>query len=139
MCLKSGAPGGLFTPTMTFGALLGGLLGEGWSYLAPTTSKDSYAIVGGWGNAGLGITRSDFFRSVHAGVDESHWCPDRTFVDRSCGCHTDGEETGSSLDLLNSGLTFLAGGLRGKGPSEPITVSLFFNTQRRETGRNSPD
>ena len=46
MCLKSGAPGGLFTPTMTFGALLGGLLGEGWSYLAPTTSKDSYAIVG---------------------------------------------------------------------------------------------
>jgi CIC family chloride channel protein len=46
MCLKSGAPGGLFTPTMTFGALLGGLLGEGWSYFAPTTSKDSYAIVG---------------------------------------------------------------------------------------------
>ena len=46
MCLKSGAPGGLFTPTMTFGALLGGLLGEGWSFLAPATSKDSYAIVG---------------------------------------------------------------------------------------------
>lgn len=46
MCLKSGAPGGLFTPTMTFGALLGGLLGEGWSHLAPGTSKDSYAIVG---------------------------------------------------------------------------------------------
>ena len=46
MCLKSGAPGGLFTPTMTFGALLGGLLGEGWSHMAPATSKDSYAIVG---------------------------------------------------------------------------------------------
>jgi CIC family chloride channel protein len=46
MCLKSGAPGGLFTPTMTFGALLGALLGEGWSYMAPATSKDSYAIVG---------------------------------------------------------------------------------------------
>jgi len=46
MCLKSGAPGGLFTPTMTFGALLGGLLGEGWSFLAPATSKDSYAILG---------------------------------------------------------------------------------------------
>ena len=45
-CLKSGAPGGLFTPTMTFGALLGGLLGEGWSHLAPATAKDSYAIVG---------------------------------------------------------------------------------------------
>ncbi len=46
MCLKSGAPGGLFTPTMTFGALLGGLFGEGWSHLAPSVSKDSYAIVG---------------------------------------------------------------------------------------------
>jgi CIC family chloride channel protein len=46
MCLKSGAPGGLFTPTMTFGALLGGLLGQGWSHVAPATSKDSYAIVG---------------------------------------------------------------------------------------------
>lgn len=46
MCLKSGAPGGLFTPTMTFGTLLGGLLGEAWSYLAPSTSRDSYAIVG---------------------------------------------------------------------------------------------
>ena len=45
-CLKSGAPGGLFTPTMTFGALLGGLLGEGWSFVAPATAKDSYAIVG---------------------------------------------------------------------------------------------
>jgi CIC family chloride channel protein len=46
MCLKSGAPGALFMPPMTFGALLGGLLGEGWSYLAPAISKDSYAIVG---------------------------------------------------------------------------------------------
>jgi H+/Cl- antiporter ClcA len=46
MCLKAGAPGGLFTPTMTFGALLGGLLGEGWTFMAPATSKDSYAIVG---------------------------------------------------------------------------------------------
>lgn len=46
MCLKSGAPGGLFTPTITFGALIGGLLGEGWSYLAPAISKESYAIVG---------------------------------------------------------------------------------------------
>ena len=46
LCLKVGAPGGLFTPTMTFGALLGGLLGEGWSHMAPRASKDSYAIVG---------------------------------------------------------------------------------------------
>ena len=65
MCLKSGAPGGLFTPTMTFGALLGGLLGEGWSYLAPATSKDSYAIVGGrarcWPSASQGPISSVVF------------------------------------------------------------------------------
>jgi CIC family chloride channel protein len=46
LCLKAGTPGGLFTPTMTFGALLGGLLGQAWSFLAPNTSKDTYAIVG---------------------------------------------------------------------------------------------
>ncbi len=46
LCLKAGTPGGLFTPTMTFGALLGGLLGQGWSYVAPGTAKDSYAILG---------------------------------------------------------------------------------------------
>jgi CIC family chloride channel protein len=46
MCLKAGAPGGLFTPTMTFGALLGGVLGQGWSRFEPGTAKDSYAILG---------------------------------------------------------------------------------------------
>ena len=46
LCLKSGVPGGLFTPTMTFGALLGGLMGEGWSMLRQAISKDSYAIIG---------------------------------------------------------------------------------------------
>ena len=35
LCLKSGEPGGLFAPTMTFGELLVGLLGEGWSDQAP--------------------------------------------------------------------------------------------------------
>ena len=46
LCLKAGTPGGLFTPTMTFGALLGALLGKVASFVAPGTSKDSYAIVG---------------------------------------------------------------------------------------------
>jgi len=46
MCLKSGAPGSSFTPTITFGALIGGLFGEGWSYMAPAISKESYAVVG---------------------------------------------------------------------------------------------
>jgi CIC family chloride channel protein len=46
LCLRSGVPGGLFTLTMTFGALLCGLLGEGFRHLASGTPKDTYAIIG---------------------------------------------------------------------------------------------
>lgn len=46
-CLGSGAPGGLFTPTLTFGVLFGGLLGHAWSVLWPGAPAGSYAIIGG--------------------------------------------------------------------------------------------
>lgn len=46
-CLGSGAPGGLFTPTLVLGATLGGLLGAGWSQLWPGAPLGSYAIIGG--------------------------------------------------------------------------------------------
>ncbi len=46
LCLRAGAPGGLFTPTMTIGGLAGALLGQGWSYVFPHTDKRSYAAVG---------------------------------------------------------------------------------------------
>jgi CIC family chloride channel protein len=46
-CLGSGAPGGLFTPTLAYGVLLGGLLGAGWSQLWPGAPAGSYAIIGG--------------------------------------------------------------------------------------------
>jgi CIC family chloride channel protein len=46
-CLGSGAPGGLFTPTLTYGVLLGGLLGWAWSQLWPGAPLGSYAIIGG--------------------------------------------------------------------------------------------
>jgi len=46
-CLGSGAPGGLFTPTLTLGVLLGGLCGEAWTQLWPGAPLGSYAIVGG--------------------------------------------------------------------------------------------
>lgn len=46
-CLGSGAPGGLFTPTLTFGVLLGGLLGEAWTHLWPGAPLGSYAVIGG--------------------------------------------------------------------------------------------
>jgi H+/Cl- antiporter ClcA len=46
-CLGSGAPGGLFTPTLTYGVLFGGLLGLGWSQLWPGSAEGSYAVIGG--------------------------------------------------------------------------------------------
>jgi chloride channel protein, CIC family len=46
VCLGSGTPGGLFTPTLTFGALLGALFGYGWSFLWPGSSLASYSLVG---------------------------------------------------------------------------------------------
>jgi chloride channel protein, CIC family len=46
-CLSSGAPGGLFTPTLTYGVLLGGLLGEAWTQIWPGSPLGAYAIIGG--------------------------------------------------------------------------------------------
>ena len=46
-CVASGAPGGLFTPSLTFGALLGALAGHLWSNLWPGGAPGSYAVLGG--------------------------------------------------------------------------------------------
>ncbi len=46
-CLGSGAPGGLFTPTLTYGVLFGGLLGHAWNLLWPGSAEGSYALIGG--------------------------------------------------------------------------------------------
>ncbi|MFL5864057.1 MAG: chloride channel protein [Solirubrobacteraceae bacterium] len=46
-CLWTGSPGGLFTPSLTIGALLAGILGTGWLHLFPGTRIGSYAIIGG--------------------------------------------------------------------------------------------
>ena len=46
-CLGSGAPGGLFTPTLTIGVLFGAVLGHGWAALWPGAPLGSYAIIGG--------------------------------------------------------------------------------------------
>ncbi len=45
LCLRSGAAGGLFTPTLTFGALLGALLGHLWSLAWPGAPLGSYAVI----------------------------------------------------------------------------------------------
>jgi H+/Cl- antiporter ClcA len=44
--LRSGVPGGLFTPTMTFGALLGATFGEAWSHIFAGADKRSCALLG---------------------------------------------------------------------------------------------
>ena len=45
-CLGSGAPGGLFTPTIAFGAALGGLAGAGWALVWPSAPAGAFALVG---------------------------------------------------------------------------------------------
>jgi H+/Cl- antiporter ClcA len=45
-CLGSGAPGGLFTPTLTYGALFGAMLGHAWAFFWPGAQLGTYAIIG---------------------------------------------------------------------------------------------
>jgi chloride channel protein, CIC family len=46
LCLRSGAPGGLFTPSLTVGALLGGVLGHAWSWFWPGVPPGLFALLG---------------------------------------------------------------------------------------------
>jgi len=46
ICMRSGVPGGLFTPSLTFGALLGAALGHAWSVLWPGTPLGFFALLG---------------------------------------------------------------------------------------------
>jgi CIC family chloride channel protein len=55
MCLGSGASGGLFTPTMSTGAVLGGGLGILWSMAWPGSPSGAYAMVGAAAMLGAGM------------------------------------------------------------------------------------
>ena len=46
LCLGSGASGGLFTPTLSTGAVLGGAAGIAWSHAWPGSPAGAYALVG---------------------------------------------------------------------------------------------
>jgi H+/Cl- antiporter ClcA len=46
MCLGSGVPGGLFTPSLALGALLGGVLGYPWGWLWPGVPPGLFAVIG---------------------------------------------------------------------------------------------
>jgi H+/Cl- antiporter ClcA len=46
LSMRSGAPGGMFTPSLTAGAMLGGVLGFLWSYLWPGVPPGLFAFLG---------------------------------------------------------------------------------------------
>jgi H+/Cl- antiporter ClcA len=46
LCLGSGAPGGLFTPSLSFGAILGGIVGQVWMALWPGSPPGLFALLG---------------------------------------------------------------------------------------------
>lgn len=46
-CLGAGAPGGLFTPTLTAGVLLSVVLADLWSHVWPHVVPAGYALIGG--------------------------------------------------------------------------------------------
>jgi len=46
LATRTGAPGGLFTPTLTVGAMLGGALGAAWSWLWPGLPPGLFALLG---------------------------------------------------------------------------------------------
>ncbi len=46
LCLGSGAPGGLFTPSLALGALLGAALGLPWAYVWPGVPPGLFAVLG---------------------------------------------------------------------------------------------
>ncbi|MHB1814989.1 MAG: chloride channel protein [Steroidobacteraceae bacterium] len=46
LCMRSGAPGGMFTPSLTAGAMLGGVLGHAWAYLWPGVPPGLCALLG---------------------------------------------------------------------------------------------
>lgn len=44
-CLGSGATGGLFTPTLSIGAVLGALLGQLWTHAWPGSAVGAFAVI----------------------------------------------------------------------------------------------
>jgi CIC family chloride channel protein len=55
MCLGNGASGGLFTPTLSTGAVLGGGAGILWSMAWPGSPSGAYAMVGAAAMLGAGM------------------------------------------------------------------------------------
>lgn len=73
LCLRSGIPGGLFTPTMTLGALMGYGLGRLWQMTGAAGEMAGYALVGSGaflGAATLGpLSSAAFLLELTRGAD----------------------------------------------------------------------
>ena len=54
-CIGSGATGGLFTPTLSIGAVLGGFLGLAWTHVWAGAPVGAYAVVGAAAMLGAGL------------------------------------------------------------------------------------
>jgi chloride channel protein, CIC family len=46
LCMRCGAPGGLFTPSLTVWAMLGGVLGYAWGWIWPGVPPGLFAVLG---------------------------------------------------------------------------------------------
>ena len=55
LCLGSGASGGLFTPVMSTGAVLGACLGMVWGLFWPGSPVGAYALIGAAAMIGAGM------------------------------------------------------------------------------------
>lgn len=55
LCLGSGASGGLFTPVLSTGAVLGGALGLAWTHLWPGAPLGAFALIGAAAMIGAGM------------------------------------------------------------------------------------
>ncbi|KQR99985.1 chloride channel protein [Williamsia sp. MIQD14] len=55
LCLGAGASGGLFTPVMSTGAVLGAALGIAWSQVWPGSPIGAYALIGAAAMIGAGM------------------------------------------------------------------------------------
>jgi hypothetical protein len=69
LCVRSGAPGGLFTPSLTVGVLLGGVLGHVWSWFWPGAPPRTVRRARRGGGSCSHYTRPDLDRGTDDGTD----------------------------------------------------------------------
>ena len=99
LCVRSGVPGGLFTPSLTVGAMLGAVLGHAWSWLWPGVPPGLFSSSRRRRGAGGHDARPDLNRRPDDGTDRTGPLIHRAAA-ASCGdCHSRGADHRTALDL----------------------------------------